>query len=276
MKTKFSHPIAAVRLRCLRLSLCQGFTLVELLVAVAILAILAGLLLPALSKAKSKAQALQCLNHLKQLGLSWTLYTQDHDDLVPPNSVENSSPGKSWVQGWLNFKDDHPDNTNTAHLAASHLWPYHQSLKIWRCPADRSFARYQGATYPRIRSYSMNPFLNPLCEPTPWRIMRKTTDLIEPPPANTYVLLDEREDSINDGVFNVDMGKESIADWPASYHDGAGALFFADGHAEIKKWLDPRTKPPLRKNQPLFHGGTPSSGNPDVQWIQERTTGRAD
>jgi len=128
MKTSFLHLFETVRLEGSALRPRRAFTLIELLVVLAILAVLMVLLVPVLLKPRSKAQALHCLNNLKQLGLSWELYTHEHEDRVPPNSVENSSPAKSWVQGWLNFQDDHSDNTNTVYLQASHLSPYSHSL----------------------------------------------------------------------------------------------------------------------------------------------------
>ena len=251
-----------------------AFTLIELLVVIAIIAILASMLLPTLAKAKTKAQAIYCLNNLKQMGLSWMMYAHDHDDQVPPNSLENSGPAKTWVMGWLNFNDDNSDNTNTVYLMASHLWPYHQSLSVWKCPGDTSSSRHAGKVYPRVRSYSMNPFMNPRCEPAPKNAIQKITDMIEPPPSQTFALIDEREDSINDGVFNVTMDEMAILDWPAIYHDKASNLQFADGHLEPKRWLDLRTTPPLEKGRLLDTFGTPSPNNKDVRWLQERTTGR--
>lgn len=253
----------------------SGFTLIELLVVIAILVILAGLLMPSLTRAKSRAQSVLCVNHLKQLGLSWQLYADDHEAQVPPNSVEASGPHKTWVQGWLNYRPDNPDNTNTIYLRESHLWPYHQSLRLWKCPQDKSTSTQGGRVFARARSYSMNPFLNPRCETTPWRQFGRTSDFIDPPPAQTFVLIDEREDSINNGVFSVVMDKEAIGDWPANYHHGASALVFADGHTELKKWIDARTKPAFERGQLLQTGGIPSPGNNDVAWLQARTTARA-
>ena len=263
----------------------SAFTLIELLVVIAIIATFAGLLLPSLAKGKTQAKGIQCLNNLNQLSLSWLMYADDNGDKIPPNNLNGVDPTKTWVVGWLDYERPVPDNTNTVNLMNSHLWPYHRTLAIWRCPADRSTSRHGGRLYPRVRSVSMNCWLN---SEGPWeglnqyKVMRKVSDMTAPGPVSTFVLTDEREDRINNGFFVVDMrgfnprdlNTLQLVDIPASYHNGAGGVTFADGHSEIKKWLDPRTKPPIRlgRDLPLMAA---SPNNRDVLWLQERSTGPA-
>ena len=113
-----------------------------------------------------------------------------------------------------------------------------------------------------------------------WRIYQKTTDMTDPGPSQTFVFLDEREDSINDGMFVVDMTgypdqpqRIHMVDIPASYHGGAGGFSFADGHSELRKWLDPRTTPQLRPGV-IIPYDNPSANNRDIIWMQERATRR--
>ncbi|MBT4900851.1 MAG: type II secretion system protein, partial [Verrucomicrobia bacterium] len=210
----------------------RGFTLIELLVVIAIIAILAGMLLPALAKAKAKATGISCMNNLRQMSFSWTMYTDDNDGQLVPNAVFPTR-NRSWVRGWLNYAQSVPDNTNTVYLMQSHLWPYHRSLGIWKCPADMSTSRHGGKQLSRVRSISMNGFLNPPALQgwqAGYRPIRKLSDAAGKSLSKLYVVLDQREDRINNGYFAVDMtgynprnpGSTRWVDYPASYHNNAG------------------------------------------------------
>ena len=266
----------------MRLSKCQlrGFTLIELLVVIAIIAILAGLLLPALARAKAKATGISCMNNLRQMSFSWAMYTDDHDGRLVPNAVFPTR-NRSWVKGWLNYAQSVPDNTNTVYLMQSRLWPYHQSIGVWKCPADKSTSRHGGKQLPRVRSISMNGFLNPpalQAWQAGYRPIRKLSDVSGKSLSELYVVLDQREDRINNGYFAVDMtgynprnpNATRWVDYPASYHNNAGGVTLADGHAVIKKWIDPRTSVTIRKgvNIPIF---VSSPKNVDIHWLQHRS-----
>ena len=272
----------------------NGFTLIELLVVIAIIAILAGMLLPALSKAKSKAQGIKCLNNLRQLQFAFQMYADDYSGTYVVN--EASSYG-GWIKENMNFNGGHAPNREISFLldpSIALFAPYTKAAGIYKCPGDMSTVRFRGAVFPRVRSVAMSQSVgtNRSGQPTAgswlpasagWKVYAKSSDTTVPGPSKTWVFIDEHPDSINDGGFGVQMPGNPASypnwnmrsarwvDFPASFHNRAGSMSFIDGHAEIRKWLDGRTVV-----APTYGSGiatTPTqANNPDIIWIAERSS----
>lgn len=234
-----------------------GFTLIELLVVIAIIAILAALLLPALSRAKQRALTAGCLNNLKQLATCWVMYADDHNDvMLPNNSVYDIStgqpiPGIDLTQTWCpgNARAD----TNANNIKLGYLFHYNASTEIYRCPADRApVYALDGKVWhiPRTRSYNLSQSINGLSGPgmdkPMWWIpsFQKLTQIRNPSPSALFTFADVHEEEILDALFGVPMrgsGWDGIwFDLPANRHSQGGCLTFADGHVERWRWVAPK------------------------------------
>ncbi len=269
----------------------RGFTLIELLVVLAIIAILASLLLPTLSRARCKAQGLQCLNNLKQMTLAWSTYAHDNQERLVMNwGDQATTAAESWVRGSLTLDGGGApfpasDSTNLLYLLQSPLGPHGANAGLWRCPSDKSMrTQVDGRRYPRVRTLTMNNWLRADTPTIPerwaqWRsrVVLRTTQIRSPAPANCLVFHDSRQDSFYDSKFLIAAaGFDVFLAFPGSYHEQSGNFSFADGHAQRRKWLDARTRPPLQDHWVGNFDGIPSPGNPDVRWLQEHAFQQAD
>ncbi len=284
----------------------RAFTLIELLVVIAIIAILAAMLLPALGRAKQKAQGIQCLNNHRQLGMAWRMYAEDNSDRIVYASHDTNPANPlnqyAWVSTVLGFGPEAANWDVAADLMQRPLWNFSPNAAIYKCPGDRSYADSPNGPKPRTRSMSMNFFLGGYAGgdaslagsiASGWGnkfpVYLKTSDLnnttLAPGPTKTFVFLDEREDSIDAGNFMTVMAGFPIppaagnsaaykfGDIPASYHGQSGGFSFADGHSELRKWANDWPVPAMVSHGmlPDLFTGRPAPRSRDVAFLQDIT-----
>ncbi len=275
----------------------SAFTLIELLVVIAVLAILASLLLPALAKAKAAATKAVCLNNLRQLQLAWQFYSEDNTDRLVVNG--DGSEGLSWVNGVMAYNQGIFSNDAMKRLSIDQnllveprhalFAPYLPTTGSYKCPADRSTVLYRGRTMARVRSYSMNRYLGywllrmhlddstgvwrdePVNERTALNPDYRNTlaSLSDLDPIRLQVFVEPHEDSITTPALRHLV--ENYPWWgelPTGRHNGSAILSFADGHGEVKKWMDARTRKPVERKYIDF--GVEALGSPDLHWFNER------
>jgi len=265
----------------------RGFTLIELLVVIAIVAILAALLLPVLSNVKARAGVTNCMSNLKQLQTAWHMYSSENNDFIAGNDWQSEAGVNgavrgdlNWMTGWLDPRQtDNTDNTNTLLLMDSKwasLGSYTRVAKLYRCTASKVMAKEGNADYPVVRTISMSGWMgyNSSIWNEGYQEFRKTTEIVGLSSSDALVFVDERDDSIDDGYFAIDMLVPQLVNFPAGYHAGSGAVTFADGHAEIHRWRSPEVLVRQQSGiESVKHEFLPvSQDNVDLVWLRTHAT----
>jgi len=255
--------------------------LIELLITIAIIAILAALLLPALSHAKARAHRTACVNNQRQLSIVWHVYADDAAQCLVVNGHNGlgRDPDLFWVYGQHGRPETFSDPKYLVDLTLATFAPYLKTPKVYKCPADPGvvFASIGPTAIPApvTRSYGMNCYFGTATTLVPYttpgyRRYRKTSDLLNP--ADRFVFIDGNSQSLCCPAFMVTMNRDDFFHYPGTYHSSRSAvLTFADGHAEVRRWRDPRTDKKVPPRQTIPHHQM-SPGNQDIKWLQTRTT----
>jgi prepilin-type processing-associated H-X9-DG protein len=265
----------------------RAFQLRDLACLTALLGFLLSLQLATLAGTRQGSQADQCRSNLRRLIQAWSMYSADNSGrLVPNNGSGAGHPQGTWVAGWLDFTA-HFDNINTVNLVGSDelanhglLGPYLQrDATVFRCPSDASTVTIFSQVRNRVRSVSMNSWMggysycagNGGDQHVNYRSVAEISQ-----PARRWVITEELSAGINDSWFAIRLGDmvggKWLVDYPGSFHSGGAWLNFADGHVEFRRWVDPRTMPSIRAGELLPLQAAMNPPNPDIAWLQERTS----
>jgi len=266
-----------------------GFTLVELLVVLAVITILAALLLPALAGARGKARAISCLNNARQLGLASLIYTDEFGERLPYNLGEAEIRAAvaqnqflNWNSSIMDWEVVNADNTNTALVTLGGIGAYtSRNAKIYKCPNDNYVSDLQAAAgwSARVRTFSMNAMIGDagrfsksganVNNPN-YRQFFKITQVNRP--AQIFVFIEEHPNSIDDGYFINNPEQFTWTNLPAAHHNGAVNISFVDGHVELHKWLEAGTKLPIRPGVAYLPIIVPVGARKDFNWLMYRTS----